>query len=99
MDLKNEKFKDSIGLFLLLLGAALLILTFFTTYKVFMNPASLEGFAQLVTPSDGQGVGKILKVAIYPIAGLLLWVMGSVSGRLANQGYKMYTTEFDSEKD
>jgi len=99
MNLKNEKVKNSIGLFLLLLGAALLILTFFTTYRVFVTPASLEGFAQLVTPSDGQGVGKILKVAVYPTAGLLLWVMGSVSTRLANLGYKIYTNKFGSEKD
>ena len=99
MDLKNETFNNSLGLFLLIFGVALLIFTFFTTYRVFTNPASLEGFAQLITPSDGQGVGKILKVAVYPTAGLLLWVMGSVSTRLANLGYKIYTNKFGSEKD
>lgn len=99
MNIKNKGFKDTFGFALFLLGAGLLIFTFFTAYRVFTNPTTLGGFAELVSPSGGQGVGKILKIAVYPIAGLLLWVMGSVSGRLAKHGLKMYTAKIDSETD
>lgn len=99
MNLENKDLKNTVGFALFLLGAGLLIFTFFTAYRVFSNPDSLGGFAQLVSPSGDQGVGKILKIAVYPIAGLLLWVMGSVSGRLAKHGYKLYTAKLDSETD
>lgn len=92
---ENRLTRDVIGLAVFFLGVALLILTFYTAYSVFTNPETLKGFAALGPEVEGGEIGKLIGPVVemmsYVIAGLLLWVMGSVGGRIAKHGMKMYT--------
>lgn len=72
------------------LGLILLVMTFFATFMIFRNPAVLEAFSKLIPIVNVQEgplmMNNIFKVITYAIAVLLLWVMGSISGRIAKHG-------------
>lgn len=98
MDLGNDSSRNRIGLTVFALGLILLIFTFYTAFSVFTNPSALEGFAQLVPETGGQqALGMIFNIVVYAIGALLLWVMGSVSGRIAKHGINIYTSTPDTE--
>jgi len=84
--------KSNLGLMVFFIGIGLLILTFYFTYSVFVNPGLVSGFANLAPSVDGE-LGEILepvlKMASYLIPVFLLWVMGSISGRIASKGLSM----------
>lgn len=89
----KEKISLGTGLGVFFLGVGLLLLTFYIAYTVFTNPGSLAGFAELapdVGGGAGQAIGPVVEMISYVVAALLLWVMGSVSGRIAKHGIYMY---------
>ena len=69
----------TIGLMLLALGVALLCFVFYLGYMAFTNPDTLAGFAALMD-SD------LYRFPAYVIAIGLLWVMGSIAGRVVKYG-------------
>ncbi|KXA95266.1 hypothetical protein AKJ37_00410 [candidate division MSBL1 archaeon SCGC-AAA259I09] len=90
---REESIKYS-GLVVFFLGVGLLLLTFYIVYSVFMHPGALKGFAELAPEMKGEGAAELInpmvEVMVYVIAALLLWVMGSVGGRIAKHGLDMY---------
>ncbi len=99
MDLGDKSSRNKIGLSVFAVGLILLLFTFYTAFSVFTNPTSLEGFAKLVPETaEQQGLGLIFNIIIYSIAGVLLWVMGSISGRIAKHGINIYTSTPATEK-
>lgn len=98
-----ENKKSILELAVLLLGIALLVFIFYIAYSVFTNPGTLEGFAELVPEIDpiefgpegeeleiGNVVEPILEMLSYVVAAILLWVMGSIGGRITKYGVSMY---------
>lgn len=83
----RENINLGIGLGVFFLGVGLLIFAFYLAYQAFTDPNILGGFARFVRmPAEAQ----ITNAAIYILAALLLWVMGSVGGRIAKHGLNMY---------
>lgn len=84
------------------MGIALLVLTFYIAINVFLNPGTLKGFTELVPDIEHIDFGSeneaelegafesLLKMMSYGIAALLLWVMGSIGGRITKHGVDMY---------
>ncbi|MFW6196685.1 MAG: hypothetical protein ACOC5D_05045 [Thermoplasmatota archaeon] len=77
------------GIIVFILGVILLIFTFYIVYQVFMNPDSLEGFSELAPSTSGE-FGQIVQILIYFVGVLLLWVMGSIAGRIAKHGIDLW---------
>ncbi len=89
------------GLVVLLLGLGLLILTFFTAYSFISNPESLTKFADIapeVSGELGSIISPILEIVSYLVAAILLWVMGSVGGRVTKHGLKIFESKSDDEE-
>ncbi len=104
MSEKEETGRKIFEILVIVLGIGLLALTFSTAYKMFTNPSAMEGFDELtpegkieISPGGGgntvdvsNAVKPILRVFSYVVGGLLLWVMGSVGGRITKHGVSMY---------
>lgn len=91
MDKKKISLGTGLGVFLI--GIILLLFTFYTAYSVFTNPETLTGFQVLIPEMSGEAsqvIGPIVKIMSYIVAGILLWVMGSISGRIAKYGITMF---------
>jgi len=93
---KVERVISLSGLAVFFLGIALLIFVFFATYTVFTNPDRLGPFANLIPDSDAEYESAI-KALGYAVAIGLLFVMGSVAGRIARHGIEMYQARPSSQ--
>ncbi len=99
MALGEKTNKNRIGVAIFALGLILLLFTFYTAFSVFTNPSALEGFSQLIPKGEGGGVlGSVFNIVIYVVGALLLWVMGSISGRIAKHGIKIYISTPTNEE-
>ena len=102
---KEETGRKILEIAVIVLGIGLLIFTFSTAYSMFTNPSALEGYDELtpegsitITPPGENGepldlsnaIKPVLKVTSYMVGGLLLWVMGSIGGRITKHGVSMY---------
>ncbi|PTD93883.1 hypothetical protein C9439_05430 [archaeon SCG-AAA382B04] len=99
--MEKEKFGFGSGVVIFFLGIILLLFTFYVVYSVFTNPEALSGFQALapqVGGELGQVIGPVVNVMTYLVAALLLWVMGSISGRITKYGISMYKTSKEEEK-
>jgi len=93
----------NLGYVLLAIGVALMLLTFFLAFNAFRNPESLEGFAELLpSTSNGEDVAEamaqIVSVLIYIVAALLLWVMGSIGGKILIHSIKLVRSPGDTPR-
>ena len=95
MEKKIERFGSISGLAMFFLGIGLLCLTFFLAYSAFADPSGLVRFEGLI-PISGDEFAKALKVLAYFVAIGLLWVMGSVAGRIATHGMRMFRSKSES---
>ncbi len=86
------------GLVVFFLGIALLILTFVFTLLAFLNPERIEAFIDLIPGSGGEYEGAVKAIG-YLVAVALLWVMGSVAGRIVGHGIQMYRSKPAAESD
>ena len=86
------------GLVVFFLGIALLIITFVLALMAFMNPERIQAFSDLIPASEGDFEGAI-KAMGYIVAIGLLWVMGSVAGRIVGHGIRMFKSKPSSESD
>jgi F0F1-type ATP synthase membrane subunit c/vacuolar-type H+-ATPase subunit K len=77
------------GLAVFFLGIALLIFVFFAAHTVFTDPDRLGPFANLIPDSEAE-YDSAMKALGYAVAIGLLFVMGSVAGRIAKHGIEMY---------
>jgi hypothetical protein len=92
--LKKEKIG---GLITFSLGIGLLCFTFYVALITFNSPEKIAPFGQLI-PNSSE-FGGITKVGGYLIAFLLLWIMGSVAGKITKYGIELYIhTKEKSEK-
>ena len=99
---ENNSGVNYFGLVVLLLGLGLLIMTFFTAYSFISNPESLTKFATLVPEINHELAGVIkpvMNIISYLVAALLLWVMGSVGGRITKHGLKIFESKSNDEED
>lgn len=90
--------KNRIGVAIFSLGLILLLFTFYTAFSVFTNPSALEGFSQIIPETEGGLLGGVFNIVVYVIGALLLWVMGSISGRIAKHGIKIYISTPTTEE-
>ncbi len=60
-----------------------------------MNPDTLEGFSELAPSTSGE-FGQLVQIMIYFVGVMLLWVMGSIAGRLAKHGIDMWKPTRDN---
>jgi hypothetical protein len=86
------------GLVVFFLGIALLILTFVFALLAFINPERIQAFTDLIPGSEGEFEGAIKAIG-YLVAVGLLWVMGSVAGRIVGHGIRMFKSRPSSEGD
>ena len=89
MDKKDKLVGQSSGIAVFILGVILLIFTFYIVYQVFMTPDTLEGFSELAPSTSGE-FGQIVQILVYFVGVVLLWVMGSIAGRIAKHGIEMW---------
>ncbi len=98
--------KRGLEIGILVLGVALLALTFFTAYSLFTNPeAFIDSFTEMVPELEtielapGEEIdmeevmGPALEMMTYVVAAILLWVMGSVGGKLTKHGVSLYKSK------
>lgn len=97
--------RENIGLFsglaVFFLGVGLLAFTFYMAYTAFTNPSILSNFAELAPKVEGKAseiIGPIVEIIPYLIAALLLWVMGSISGRIAKHGLSLFSSRTKKEE-
>ena len=84
------------GLVVFFLGIALLIVTFVFALLAFLSPERIEAFTDLIPASEGEFEGAIKAIG-YLVAVGLLWVMGSLAGRVAAHGIQMFKSKPSSE--
>lgn len=99
---KKDTERKILEVLVIVLGIGLLVLTFSTAYSMFTNPSALEGYDELTpegeieitmggnTANVSEPVKPALRTVSYVIGGLLLWVMGSIAGRIIKHGASMY---------
>ena len=101
---KEETGRKILEIAVIVLGIGLLIFTFSTAYSMFTNPSALEGYDKLTpegsieisigengsTADLSNAIKPVLKITSYMVGGLLLWVMGSIGGRIIKHGVSMY---------
>ncbi|MFP4005783.1 MAG: hypothetical protein ACLFUR_03570 [Candidatus Hadarchaeia archaeon] len=92
MKTKQSISSQGMGLIIFFLGIGLIILTFYFAYSVFTEPGALKRFAELAPKSKSEIIESITKMASYLVAAILLWIMGSISSRIAEKGLEMYQT-------
>ncbi len=95
MDRKDKLLGQYTGIIVFISGVILLIFTFYIVYQVFMNPDTLEGFSELAPSTSGE-FGQLVQIMIYFVGVMLLWVMGSIAGRLAKHGIDMWKPTRDN---
>jgi hypothetical protein len=95
---KTAKAGPISGLVIFFLGIAFLILTFVLALLAFINPERIQAFTDLIPSSEGEFEGAIKAIG-YLVAIGLLWVMGSVAGRIAGHGIRMFKSKPSSEGD
>ncbi|MBM4445216.1 MAG: hypothetical protein FJ020_07945 [Chloroflexi bacterium] len=86
------------GLVVFFLGIVLLLVTFVFALLAFLNPERIEAFTDLIPASEGEFEGAI-KAMGYIVAVALLWVMGSLGGRIVGHGIQMFKSRPSSESD
>jgi len=99
---ENNSGVNYLGLAVLILGLGLLLLTFFTAYSFISNPESLTKFAALapeVSGEMGSIISPVLEIVSYLVAAILLWVMGSISGRVMKHGLEMFESGKENKED
>ncbi len=93
----------NLGYVLLAIGVALMLLTFFLAFNAFRNPESLEEFAELVPGTTNgedlaEATAQLVSVLIYIVAALLLWVMGSIGGKVLKYSIKLVRSPGDTPR-
>lgn len=89
------------GLIVFALGIGLLCLTFYLAFTSFVEPEKLFPFGELISGFQVEGaegleralaeaLGNLIKLSGYIVAALLLWIMGSIGGKIAKIGIEMY---------
>lgn len=86
------------GLVVFFLGIALIVVTFVFALLAFLNPERIQAFTNLIPASEGEFEGAIKAIG-YVVAVGLLWVMGSLAGRMAGHGIQMFKSKPSSEGD
>ncbi len=86
------------GQIVFLLGIALLTVTLILALLAFLNPDRVGDFGNLIPPSE-ETWGGALEALGYAVAIGLLLVMGSIGGRIAALGIRMFKAEPSSETD
>ena len=86
------------GLVIFFLGIVLLVATFVVALLAFLNPDRVGDFAKLIPAPEGEW-GGALKGIGYAVAVGFLFVMGSVGGRIASLGIKMFKAQPSSGSD
>lgn len=98
MDNKNQ----IVGYVFLALGIALLVVTFALAMYAFISPDFIEEFTELVPPANGEGISEaveqVMYILIFVIAVILLWVMGSIGGKITLYSLKLIRTPDFSKK-
>lgn len=95
---RTAKAAPVIGLVVFFVGIVLLILTFVYAILAFLNPERIQAFTDLIPASEGEFEGAIKAIG-YLVAIALLWVMGSIGGRLTAHGIQMFKSRPSSEGD
>jgi len=88
--MKTEKYELASGLIVFFLGIGLLCFTFFLTFITFVDPSRLSPFRDLIPSSVNGEYESLVEVLVYFLAVLILWVMGSIGGRITKTGIEMY---------
>jgi len=86
------------GLLVFFVGIGLLIFTFVLAYLAFTNPDRIKTFTDLI-PVSGGGYKDALKALGYVVAIGLLWMMGSLAGRIVGHGIGMFKARPSAEGD
>ncbi len=84
------------GLVVFFLGIALLVATFVVALLAFINPDRVADFGKLIPTPEGNWEGALKGVG-YVVAIGFLWVMGSIGGRIATHGIRMFKAQPASE--
>jgi len=87
---KTEKFEMVSGLIVFFLGIGLLCFSFYLAFVTFIDPSKLSPFSELIPISVEEEYGSLVKVLVYLIAVLILWVIGNIGGRITKSGIEMY---------
>lgn len=95
---KTGKTGSISGLVVFFLGIVMLILTFVFALLAFLNPERIQAFTDLIPASEGEFEGAIKAIG-YIVAIALLWVMGSIGGRVVAHGVQMFKSRPSSEGD
>ena len=86
------------GLLVFFVGIGLLIFTFVLAYLAFSNPDRIKAFTDLIPGSGGEFEGAVKAIG-YVVAIGLLWVMGSLAGRIVGHGIGMFKARPSAEGD
>jgi len=96
----QERLGFVLGLSVFLIGIILLLATFYLAYSVFTNPNSITVFSALAPEVEGEMkplIGPVVDMMPYSLVALMLWVMGSVSGRVAKRGLELFNSRSEVE--
>lgn len=88
MVLKMKNTNRNVGYGIIALGVVLLVVTFALALNALLNPGFLEGFQDLVSPGD-EGFGALIDMLIFIIPVLILFVLGSIAGKITKYGLNM----------
>ncbi len=83
-----ENSNKKMGYGIVFLGVILLTTTFFLGLYTLLNPDFIEEFSDLIT-TEGDGIAALVDMLIYIIPVLLLFVMGSIGGRIIKHGLNL----------
>lgn len=86
------------GLVVFFLGIVLLLVTFVVALAAFLNPDWVSNFGKLIPAPEGDWEGAV-KALGYAVAIGLLMVLGSVGGKVAAMGIRMFKARPSSETD
>jgi hypothetical protein len=74
--------EKAVGYAVMGLGVGLLSFAFYLAYSAFTDPSTLAGFRALAPSKETEPL-----IYVIPIG--LLWVMGSIAGRIAKHGIEL----------
>ena len=86
------------GLVVFFVGIVLLIVTFIVALLAFISPGRVGGFGDLIPAPEGDWEGVVVALG-YLVAVALLVVLGSVAGKIAAMGIRMFKAQPSSEAD
>lgn len=106
--MKEIRIEAIAGLMVFALGVGLLCLTFYLAFSSYLEPEKLFPFSELIPSLRIEGpeglekalieaIGNLTKLSGYIIAALLLWIMGSIGGRIAKIGIEIYRSKEKKE--